>query len=1482
MKKILTLLSLLFIANAAFAQPANDDCAGILHLGTAPICNTTVYDNLNATTSMIGNDNLPVSPSCLGLGQPLNDVWFQFTAADTILDYRFTVTGTGSPMMLNPLVILYRGDCLFDGLAEAGCALADVGTGEVILDVVGLTPGLEYFLRITDYGGATTEGNFTLCVDEIPPATDITQGSSNLASGILYDSGGKDGNYQADENFTFKICPTDGPACLTFTLDWFNLENGELTGLGEILSFYDGDDPLNDPLLAEISGAFEPFQDPYVTGGGGVCFKVMATSGCMTIVFSSDNGVQFEGFAGHWESSGTPCEPVDIVEIDDDIPNSTIENFVAAAATQVTITNIQCAQGGYGTFLAGDNSELGLKKGLILTSGLATNAIGPNISGGISDALLGDGDADLDYLSLISGNGSLSNDACVIELDVFVATPELTFEYIFGSDEYTFWVNSTFNDIFAFLVSGPGIVGDPNIGNQKNLAVLPFTTTPVQINSVNNIDNWQFYRNNENGTSVEYDGLTSDSLGIKKSLTARQKVTPCQTYHLKLAIADRGDFSLDSGVFIADIKGGAPELSVAFASGVDYLIEPCTGAFDQLLITLDEAPDTATTYGVVVTGTATTGVDYTLPIPSFITFQPGQLQLAFPLIPIMDGLVEGTETIIITLTKDYGCGLVNLEEIIIDIQDQLVVTVTAGDTALVCAGGTLQLQADGAASYFWSPPGAVSNPNIGNPTITPANDIWLKVTGAVGPCVDYDSVFVKIIGPTIDLIALSPTDICQGTSVVLQVTDNVNHAGLEWSPKAGLSDLGPNPTATPTESVTYTATIEIAGCKVSDEVSFKVDTLFWPKLTTLDTTICQNYSIDLGQDIDPSTTIYQWTPSTGLSATNVSGPIASPLVTTTYQLIATSSNQFCADTATVKVFVIPADVAINGDPYREICLGDSLQIFANVSGGGSLVWTSSAGPLTNPTANPIWASPDESALYTAAFTINTCTVFDSIYIRVDSMPDQTIMVMASPVKDVYCPGELIKLVSPTYEPANFPDLNILWVPMDGSVLTPDTFWNLIFNTTDTITFKRILSNRACRDTSEVTINVFEPIQITATVSDNYTCPGDLIQLNSTGQGQFGVEWEGAAVSNVNSPNPTANPTTTTTYTVKLVDVPCPASASVQVDVAPTPQILTAPLIQVCTGEPAFLQPNFDPNVSFVWTGPGGFASSSSNPAVIPAVAGTYFVTATGINSCTNTGQTTVEIPVATVNAGPDIQLCPTKFPISVEAIVSGAPGGNFQWSNGLSSSKIDVQLPGSPQKLSVIYEYGPNCEAYDTINVAAFAGINLDIVTITPDPNPDYCEGQLVTFKAQVASSQTYTIEWVLNGKVAEGGKGDSLRINLEPVNPNAWSVVATTTDGCTAANGGVVGTKPCREEPNAFTPNGDGTNDYFEIFYEKSAVTIEDLKIYARWGELMYDNDNIQQRWDGTINGKPAPMDTYIYRVTYRLSDGTLIPKSGDITLIR
>ncbi|MCO6478065.1 MAG: choice-of-anchor L domain-containing protein, partial [Phaeodactylibacter sp.] len=725
MNKLLKLLLLSTALPAVLgAQPANDECSGLAHLGTAPVCPAPlIFSNVDATASGTGFGDIP---SCFNGGNVERDVWFSFTSSDTIFDYTITVAGISSatdPAIVNPQVALYRGDCSPNGLAELACASAVPGSDEVELSVEGLTANNTYFLRVNDYTStvAPNWGAFQLCVEEKQSGSVITEGSSTACSGVLYDSGGPDGDYSNNENYTFTICPEEPHGCILFTLDYFFIEPQGLFGVTDQLAFYDGAQAIPGNIIGQV-GSFN-FEDD---GGGGVCYQVKARSGCLTVRFTSDNQATFEGFQGRWECTDD-CETEQPITVDADISTQQIIDFVSTPQTTVNISSIECPQGAYGTFLATDPSGLGLERGLLLTTGSLGWAVGPNISAGQGNPNADNGapgDPDLDYLS---GNTFLSNNACIVALDVFAATNELTFEYIFGSEEYQEFVGQEYNDIFAFLISGPGIAGDPNINNQFNIAVLPDgNNTPVEINSVNQLVNWQYYRNNNNGMATEYDGLTSDFLGIKKSLTARAIVEPCSTYHLKLAIADRGDALYDSGVFISEIKGGAPRLSVNFNSGIDYLVEGCADIPDELAIALTAPSNDTLFYLLEAGGTATRNVDYILDAPDTIIFLPGETGFTFPITALSDQEAEPVEVITIRLSNNFGCGEAVYAEIQASLEDALIVNINPeSDTAFICQDNTITLHASGAENYFWSPPGIFNDPASPSPVVDPESDQWV-------------------------------------------------------------------------------------------------------------------------------------------------------------------------------------------------------------------------------------------------------------------------------------------------------------------------------------------------------------------------------------------------------------------------------------------------------------------------------------------------------------------------------------------------------------------------------------------------------------------------------------------------------------------------------------------------------------------------------------------------------------------------------------
>lgn len=1579
-------IALLLVSFSLFAQPANDDCTGIVNLGPAPVCPADVlFNNLNATASNIGSENIP--PCWVG-GTSERDVWFSFVAVDTILDYRITVTASLDPVLgidpiLNPQIAVYRGDCEFNGLSLLNCATSDNGVGEVYVDLLGLTPGITYFFKINDWSATASpnDGAFKLCITPKPPIYTIDEGGSSACSGTLTDSGGTDGDYGNNEDFTYTICPTQPHNCINFTLEYYNVES---FASDEIL-FFDGPD-TSSPQIGSVSGG------EVGANYGGVCYAVAAQSGCMTIQFTSDASGFFEGFLGQWECTTDACQQLDEIDVQTNAnPDEIIQNVVSGQ-TNITITSIICDGQSLATFQAGPNTDLGMEKGILLTTGSAAEVANPGsfiIDNGIGGP--DDGDSDLDYLSQLFGNPVESNDACVVEMDVFAATDEITFEYVFGSDEYPEWVDGGFNDIFAFLVSGPGITGDPNIANQENIATLPDGTF-IQILSVNEATNWQFYRDNQFGQSVAYDGLTSDSMGVKKSLTARIATIPCNTYHLKFAIADRVDDAYDSGVFISDIRGGSPNLGVNYESGIDYLLEDCIIVPDNIVISLNDPIDQPQTYNIIVTGSATMGLDYNLTIPTTITFQTGEEVFIFPIEALNDAIVEGTETIVIQLSRDFGCGATILSTVTIELKDMLDVQIFDDeiDTLLVCAGSGAQMMANGSPNFIWQPSDIFSDPNISNPMVNPDSSMWVSVTGNLGVCTDIDSIYLQLIDPMMDIV---PTDeeiyICAGDSITLTAENNVGNSNLEWSSFfITLPDPGnPVQTIVPGPGQTFiplTVTVELGGCTATDNVTVLIDPFDFPVVAN-DTTICENYSVKLASDIEGNTTTYTWTPDNGLSPSNtVSGPLATPDFTTTYKLVAESATGVCKDSAEVTITVIPVDIEITNPDTAFICIGDSVSLFnTNTTNGVGVTWTPNFF-MNQINPQQVVVTPPVSTWYYASLTAGACSVTDSVLVYVDSLPNLAIMAM--PAKESYCQGEEITLVSPTYEPGNFPEINLMWVGDQPGALTPDSFLNLVFIASFTHTYIRETTVHACRSLDSIEIIVTPAITIQILPSLDTICPGEQVQFTINGPPELEeFSWTPADdLSCSDCREPIASPGSTTTFNVQAEYQGCPVGASATL-IVPSGPVFDLVDRTICPGQTIVLNNINNPQATYVWTSSDGSLNTTNpTPSVSPTQPTTYTVTAT-IGDCISTDQVTITVATDFSITGNTLPvLCPGNSATLSVTATPASPNYEYAWTDengnpiGGNSSSVPVSPPnttsyqvlvtssdgcfshtltfpvevslaftvdagpvdttitagesitliGTSTKPSVTFAWNDEsgaiisntasvtvspcedmyytltgtdengCTHSNTILVMVNASFTVDsvIARLTNAPSDSLIyEGQeyvLVAYTTPaflqgatynwyigdtLVSTTNDTISEVLNA--AEIFGADNKRFESFKI-----SVVVTLPAGCSSLDTGtlVVNNIPIGM-PNAFSPNGDQSNDRFNIV-SKIPVTINEFQVWNRWGQLVYDNEFGADGWDGKQNEKDAASDVYIYRVVYEITGGSgkeYIQK-GDVTLLR
>lgn len=307
---------------------------------------------------------------------------------------------------------------------------------------------------------------------------------------------------------------------------------------------------------------------------------------------------------------------------------------------------------------AGGNFPIG--QGVILCTSDATNFM-PNVFNGEPTAPVNTEPDLLDIANsvppLIGQSFSVAdvNDVAILEFDFVASGPLLTFKYVFGSDEYLTYVNSQYNDVFAFLISGPGITGPyaspaafPD--GAQNVAVVPNSNPalPITISSVNNVLNTEYYIDNPGNTintSVSCTGYT-DSLRVYADLQCGA------TYHMKLAIADGSDAALKS---IVALEAGSFQLSGA---GIEAYSIGAPSGFDNLVLVegclqgelrLEPPACAAEVLDVDLnySGIAINGVDYqALPSSYSIQGEP----VIIPIVTIPDGINnEGDESLIIDM-----------------------------------------------------------------------------------------------------------------------------------------------------------------------------------------------------------------------------------------------------------------------------------------------------------------------------------------------------------------------------------------------------------------------------------------------------------------------------------------------------------------------------------------------------------------------------------------------------------------------------------------------------------------------------------------------------------------------------------------------------------------------------------------------------------------------------------------------------------------
>ncbi len=438
-------------------------------------------------------------------------------------------------------------------------------------------------------------------------------------------------------------------------------------------------------------------------------------------------------------------------------PEDMVEHLVGDGVIYGNVT-FQGADISRGIFSNGDSASLGLNSGIFLTSGSGYLIPGPNTNSSTGTNNGTSGNATLNSITT-----STTYDAAVLEFDFIPDSDTIQFRFVFGSEEYDEYVSTPFSDVCGIFVTGPNPAGGNY--NDKNIALVPETNLAVNVSTINSTTNSQYFIDNTNGLYLEYDGFTT-------VLTGKLAVELCQTYHLKIGIADAGDAIYDSGVFLEENSIETNKImSEAILSPPGITEHMLEGYVEADIVFKLPSPEYAPlTVNFEILGTANPaaypGGDFEEAIPTSITFEEGQDSAVIHVKPIKDGIFEGEESLVFVIENWLPCYLTydTVEFIILDYMD---ISLNTMPNTMICQGQEIELWANvmyggfPPFSYYWDPSGFT------NDTIAVSPD---ETTMYTVSCYDvFDTVMDSVL-----------ITVLQNYEIFTYSFEAVNNPSLPW------------------------------------------------------------------------------------------------------------------------------------------------------------------------------------------------------------------------------------------------------------------------------------------------------------------------------------------------------------------------------------------------------------------------------------------------------------------------------------------------------------------------------------------------------------------------------------------------------------------------------------------------------------------------------------------------------------------------------
>ncbi|MCF2491319.1 gliding motility-associated C-terminal domain-containing protein [Dyadobacter sp. CY347] len=321
----------------------------------------------------------------------------------------------------------------------------------------------------------------------------------------------------------------------------------------------------------------------------------------------------------------------------------------------------------------------------------------------------------------------------------------------------------------------------------------------------------------------------------------------------------------------------------------------------------------------------------------------------------------------------------------------------------------------------------------------------------------------------------------------------------------------------------------------------------------------------------------------------------------------------------------------------------------------------------------------------------------------------------------------------------------------------------------------------------------------------------------------------------------------------------------------------APVTEVsfCPERPVTLQTENSADWSYQWQRNGLNIPGATDPSIAVSDTGVYSVIKSYTQKCSrDTSSLMVNVslapPVEAIISADKNIICDGEVSILVANGGTVANGQVLSWSRDnavLNDKQPTLEAKDSGSYSLLISNEATGCTGSDTVL------IRKESISVTLPARKGVVEGSKVTLRPAInpAEPNTYKYLWSPpDGLVSANDVRDAV---VGPLTDTRYTIIVESENGCKAEASTDVYVISKMHIPTSFTPNDDGHNDRFEIFNAKDQIL--EMRIYNRWGEIVYASQGYQEPWNGRYkDNTPVPAGSYPYTIkTAEMSlNGTII----------